>query len=400
MKKKLLVLILALALVFGLTDIIGFNQVSAKTKTEEVKATSITFKTTTGGDFVAGVCKMKITFKLSAAAKEVQLSIVDSNDDVVFTKTIKNVKKNKATTFVWDGKKSKKKYYNEDHYSVQIKVGKTVTNSLDLDVANGAFFFIRKSGFAGGDGSAKKPYQVKNLAQLKKVEEHNGEYFKQVADIDVDYDDFKGMFSKDNQFTGSYDGNNHSISNALLTEGLFHYIGGTGEVKDLTLTGCNAEGHFAGVLTSVNNGSIKKCKVASCNISQGSNAATKGALGGIAGTNYGKITNCEVDGLNAVDSTWNTGLGGICGDNKGNIVLCTVKKSELSAKTGGYNFDHSYAGGLSAWNTGNITNCSVSDTNVIGKHAGLFVGNNSSVVSGCSPKSSDTKLIGEGQAAV
>ena len=401
MKKKLLSVVLTLALVFGIVGTLNFQETNAKTKEpEEVKATSITFKTSTGGDFVAGVCKMKITFRLSAAAKNVQLSIIDSDEEVVYTQTIKSVKKKKATTFQWDGRNKKKKYVAEDFYNVEIKVGETTTNSMELDVNNGSFKLIRKSGFAGGDGSSKKPYQVKNLEQLKNVEEHNGEYFKQVADIDIDYEDFKGMFSEENMFTGSYDGGDHSISNAILTEGLFHYIGEGGEVKNLNFVGINVDGHCAGVVASINSGTIKKCKVDTCNVAQGSYASGNGKLGAIAGINYSKITNCEVTDFTSMDSTSSTSVGGICGENMGNIILCKVKDSDLAST----NYSAYYTGdvgGIAAYNTGNISNCTVTDITIEDKgDIGLFVGENDGVVTGCTPKSSDIGLVGCGNAAV
>lgn len=396
--KKTIGLLLTVIMISGL-----FGNMMIEAKTQDAKATSITFKTSTGGDFVTGVCKMKITFRLNAAAKNVQLNIINSDEEVVFTKTFKSCKKKKAYTLTWDGKNKKKKYVGEDFYNVEIKVGKTSTNSMDLDVANGAFKLIRKSGFAGGDGSEKKPYEVKSLDQLKKVEEHNGQFFVQTADIDIDYADFKGMFSEANMFIGSYDGSDHAISNGIFTEGLFHFVGEGGEIKNLTITGCSSDGHYTGALTRANHGTIKKCKVSSCNLTQGSFGKNSGALGGITGTNYSKITNCEVTGLNAMDTWKDTVAGGICGENQGNIIQCTVKDSEISATGEEWGNRLGHAGGLAGLNSGNVTNCSVTETNVNSykiEAAGLFVGVNEGVVSGCSPKSSDKRLIGSGNDAV
>ena len=395
----LMVFALALALIPS-----GDVNAKAKKKATEVKATSITFKTTTGGDFVAGVCKMKISFKLNNAASKVTVNIFDASDDVVCTKTIsKKIKKNKAYTYTWDGKNTKgKSYVPEGYYSVEIKVGDVSTNSADLDVVNGYVKLIRKSGFAGGDGSEKKPYQVKTLAQLKNMEEHNGMHFKQTADIDIDYEDFSGMFAENNMFTGSYDGGDHSISNGLFTEGLFHFIGEGAEVKNLTLSGCSTDGRYAGILCRANHGTIKKCKVSSCNAAQGSYAG-EGVLGGIAGTNYSKITNCEVSGFAAMNNSAKVAIGGICGNNQGNIVQSNIRAVELSScysHDAGWSNDGD-AGGLAGINSGNITNCSVIDANVEGLGSqGLFVGKNNGVVSGCTPKSSDIKLVGKGNDAV
>ncbi len=290
-------------------------------KSGGAKATAISFETTTGGDFVAGQCDMKITFTLEAAAKNVKVKVVDSDDKVVFSKTVKACKKNKAVSVKWNGKNAKgKKYVSEGVYSVKIASGKAVTASNDLDVAKGSFMFIRNSGFAGGDGSAKNPYKISNLDQLKKTEAHNGRCFEQTADIDVDYGDFSGMFGENNQFTGTYDGKNHTISNAILVEGVFHYIGEGGEVNNLILSGFNVTGNYTGVVCRDNFGTIKNCKVYSSNVSQGASVKDGAALGGIACGNYGKINNCEVTGLTVMDGSDFFLAVVVCVVNSGNII--------------------------------------------------------------------------------
>ena len=55
--KKTIGLLLTVIMISGL-----FGNMMIEAKTQDAKATSITFKTSTGGDFVTGVCKMKITF--------------------------------------------------------------------------------------------------------------------------------------------------------------------------------------------------------------------------------------------------------------------------------------------------------------------------------------------------
>lgn len=116
---KVLALMMALALFVAALPM-GIAEAAAS---KDARATSITFKTTTGGDFVAGANKMKITFKLSAASKNVKLSIVDSSEKAVYTKTYKTCKKGKAYTLSWNGKNKKSKYVGEDYYSVVITAG-------------------------------------------------------------------------------------------------------------------------------------------------------------------------------------------------------------------------------------------------------------------------------------
>lgn len=391
---KVLALMMALALFVAALPM-GIAEAAAS---KDARATSITFKTTTGGDFVAGANKMKITFKLSAASKNVKLSIVDSSEKAVYTKTYKTCKKGKVYTLSWNGKNKKSKYVGEDYYSVVITAGKIETSSMDIDALTGSFKFIRKSGFAGGDGSAKNPYQVNSVESLAKVVEHNGQYFLQTEDIDMEYSDFSSMFSEDYPFNGSYDGGENTISNGLISRALFTAIGKEGEVKNVTISACNISGHEAAPLAVNNDGTVKNCKAYGCNISEGGNTKDDGRLGGLVTRNYGKIMNSEVQDTNISDATWRDTCGGLCSENSGNIIQCKV----ISCKIATTNIGASLAGGIVGYNAGTIINSSVAEDTTISNYydsnRGAIAGKNAGVISSCT-STLDMNMVGQGTAA-
>ncbi len=141
-----------------------------------------------------------------------------------------------------------------------------------------------------------------------------GKTVQLTADIDLVNVDFISIPS----FGGIFDGNGHTIKNIKLTNagsnlGLFRYVEETGIVRNLNVTG-----------------TIKP-------------EGTQKNIGGIVGSNKGRITNCRFTGtINAKDN-----IGGIAGINEPNgyISNCTV----FGTITG-----HNYSGGIVGQNHGII----------------------------------------------
>lgn len=128
-------------------------------------------------------------------------------------------------------------------------------------------------------------------------------------------------------FNGTFEGNNHTLSNVELDGkssdyGFFRYIGELGIVKDLHISG-----------------EIKP-------------SGSQENIGGIAGVNYGTITDCSFDGeVYGIDS-----VGAIAGANKetGKIVSCDSNALVLATNR---------TGGVVGWNDGLISGC-VSESHV------------------------------------
>ena len=137
------------------------------------------------------------------------------------------------------------------------------------------------------------------------------------ADIDLSATEFAGIPI----FCGTFEGNGHTISGLELTEdgsvqGLFRYLTATALVRDLTVTG------------------------------QVLPAGSRGTVGGIAGSNAGRIENCTFSG----DVSGSENVGGLVGINtvSGIIDGCRV--------TGTIHGSH-FVGGIAGENSGVIRNC-------------------------------------------
>ena len=119
-------------------------------------------------------------------------------------------------------------------------------------------------------------------------------------------------------FSGTFDGNGHSITGMALSgdgsmQGLFRHLTDTALVKELTVSGTVCPGGSAsqtGGIAGRNEGRILNC------VFTGSVSGTD-AVGGIAGINAvtGMIENCRVDG----QIQGNHFVGGLAGENSGVI---------------------------------------------------------------------------------
>ena len=222
------------------------------------------------------------------------------------------------------------------------------------------------SEFAGGDGSEENPYHVATAEQLDNVRNYLDKHFKQTADIDLadylssggaGYNEGKGwepigvFVSGDtgNPFTGSYNGNNKTISNLNINRpdkdfvGLFEYS--RGDINNLTLLGVDisGKGTVGGLVGYQRDGKITDCSVS------GSVNGTGSRVGGLIGSSYevgeviGSYSTASVEGFNDV--------GGLIGRND-------YSKIEKCYATGNVKGNSSTTGGLVASNyNGVIKNC-------------------------------------------
>ena len=280
-------------------------------------------------------------------------------------------------------------------------------------------------GGADPNGSPEKPYLIEDLDDFDTFADAAnaatywaaGVHTKLTTDIDLagrtyttaviapDTYPFDNVFDGIS-FSGSFDGQNYTISNLVCTDTQAHYIGlfghtsATSEIIDLNLKGFNLEGdHYVGGLAGENGGSIIDCHseihiqsyygyaggITGENdgtISYSSSSSTvKGCvyLGGLVGWSNGDIDHCNTDGVVQINisngsmtgglvgiqdsgsvtdsfssssvygSNWNDGAGGLIGKNYGIIERCYA--------TGNVSETDYEVGGLVGYNRGSIYNC-------------------------------------------
>jgi len=178
--------------------------------------------------------------------------------------------------------------------------------------------------FSGGTGEPDDPYLISTADELNSIG-HNprlmNAHFKLVNDIDLTGVDFYIIASQYYPFRGTFDGNDHTISNFSYTSpeatgiGFFGYVS-NGRIKNLGLIDPNVhmdKGDFHGCLVGLLAAGI----VTNCYVESGS-VTGQDELGGLVGENGsgGTIMNCYFTG----DATGRENVGGLVGQNSGSVT--------------------------------------------------------------------------------
>jgi hypothetical protein len=263
--------------------------------------------------------------------------------------------------------------------------------------------------FSGnGSGTESDPYQITNIEQLQEMNDELDAHYKLMNDIDAsdtenwnDGEGFDPVGDRYYQFSGTFNGNNYSISNLYINRpdesyiGLFGYnqagIGLQVIIKNVKVVDCDIYGKsyvgaIIGYFNAVNQqdpvdqNMIINCKVtgqiSSVRVSLG------GTVGGIAGYNRMGIilyctSNVELDGRSFI--------GGISGSSGGIVAACS-SYGAIDAELG-------LVGGISGYNGGTIYySFSEMDISAGGSKVGGLVGDNTgATIHNCYARGSLTK---------
>ena len=214
--------------------------------------------------------------------------------------------------------------------------------------------------FSGGTGTSEDPYIIANARDFKHINTYItngygslaaadflGAYYQQTADIDFKNVQMAPIGDSDNQFTGTYDGNNKELQNVNISEtgafaGIFAYVNGNASIKDLTVSGNITK---TGSTTSSCVGGIAGIVRGAATVTGCTNNATITSsatyTGGIAGRLYQSTSSTAISGCTNSGSVTSSEpyTGGIVGQqiNGGTIVEC-VNKGTVSGT--------SYVGGI------------------------------------------------------
>jgi len=217
--------------------------------------------------------------------------------------------------------------------------------------------------FSGCIRTCKEPYQITTIEQLDAIRDTLDGSFILMNDLDFlndasyehpenknDYIQGSGWLpiitSKEEAFTGTFNGQDHIISNLFVNRtthcSLFGIIE-TAEVTNLDLINVDIKGRGAlGCIASHSKSSI----ITHCQV-EGTINGKSYNVGGLVGTNNGTIANCQA----SVDVIGNYYVGGLVGFNEGNIT-----DSSATGEVKGYDFSKEIVniGGLVGGNSGSI----------------------------------------------
>ena len=256
--------------------------------------------------------------------------------------------------------------------------GSAVTHSASVTVVPDLY--------AGGDGSAENPYRIADWTHLENVAQNRDAHFRLVTDLDESTagygdvgsstanggDGFTPIGDNSDRFTGTFDGDNHTIrglyidldrDGGLTTDGvgLFGYVGAGGTVQNVHLrdVDVNNSNGFIGALVGVNEGTVASASMT------GAVSSTGGSAGGLVGWNDGTVRDSYATGT--VTGSGDS-YGGLVGRNEEGTV-------QSSYATGNVTADDFVGGLLGSNRFGEVeTSYTTGEVSGSGEYVGRLVG--------------------------
>jgi len=197
-------------------------------------------------------------------------------------------------------------------------------------------------GWGAGSGTIEDPIRIGNCNFLQKINDNLSAHYMIVRDIDC-----TGIaFNPIGQFTGSVDGQSHSITgiNINLPEtshvGLFSETVSGAQISNISLFETSIVGNqYVGGLVAFNRGTITNCGVSGIVSGNGR------SVGGLVGRNEnGTITDCSAAGTVSGGNY----TGGLIGDS----LYGSITKCSFSGSVDGTRAPFGSIGGLVGWNYG------------------------------------------------
>ena len=148
-----------------------------------------------------------------------------------------------------------------------------------------------------------------------------------IADIDLTGKEWTPIGTESQPYTGTFDGNNYTITGLTVNQtrnyvGLIGCIGSDGTVKNVKLENVNitGDGYFVGGVAGTNYGTIENCSV------DGTLTNNRHYLGGVVGNNYGSIIGCSSSGTITGTSP---NVGGIGGQSVGGTIMACYSVANI-----------------------------------------------------------------------
>lgn len=234
-----------------------------------------------------------------------------------------------------------------------------------------------------GEKPVKKVIPVSTAAELAALCGDNADLtanYRLTRDIDLSGTDFRGIGSRDHPFSGSFDGDGHTVSNMTIHRpednnvGFFNFIRGA-TVKNVTLRNADVTGKYSvGALVGVAAVTVSTVDIAS-NVGN--------TIGNCRA--YGRVTSTNTDLSGSSKGSYTGGLIGFNdGDSDAKTGLSVLSSVDGCIADVDVTAGAIYAGGLAGGNFGYITD-SKARGNVSGASCtGGFVGGNDGKIYDCS----------------
>lgn len=239
--------------------------------------------------------------------------------------------------------------------------------------------------FAGGTGTAEDPWQISTAEQLYRIHDDLTAHYILITDIDLSaYENWTpiGAFQSlsdapedaevphpDYAFTGTFNGDGHTISNLTVSSdapmgaGLFGCAAGTENgaayIRNFTLKNVNVSGFY--LVGGAVGLQFMNCPVSDIHLVGENTLTGMQGIGGIVGTGFDLISNCSA----TADIIVQGDDGACAGLIAGGTTMSSVKNCEVTG--GKITAEGNATWGFGAlcgapWGAAEITDCKVSGT--------------------------------------
>lgn len=239
--------------------------------------------------------------------------------------------------------------------------------------------------FAGGTGTAEDPWQISTAEQLYRIHDDLTSHYILISDIDLSaYENWTpiGAFQSlsdapedaevphpDYAFTGTFNGDGHTISNLTVSSdapmgaGLFGCAAGTENgaayIRNFTLKNVNVSGFY--LVGGAVGLQFMNCPVSDIHLVGENTLTGMQGIGGIVGTGFDLISNCSA----TADIVVQGDDGACAGLIAGGTTMSSVKNCEVTG--GKITAEGNATWGFGAlcgapWGAAEITDCKVSGT--------------------------------------
>jgi hypothetical protein len=262
--------------------------------------------------------------------------------------------------------------------------GSETTLYYDADYGDDSLSFEMGSGNVNlyavwVDGTPiRTPQEMESLIPLNMGEDY---YVTRDIDFSTEYlaadlsaDDFPTIGSQSDDFSGSFNGLNHTLSNLTMTAsedyyGLFANVSGT--ISDLTITDAtlvSEDYSYIGILAGKATGTISDCTISSSSITLNSTCGYVGAMIGYANGSTIEDTNTDEGHYTVSDITINSdngnpsnNIGGLIGwlENSSSVSGCSASTITIDY------CDYNTGGLIGCTDDSTVSECSITDLELV-----------------------------------
>ena len=335
-------------------------------------------------DYTEGLASVRLTGLSTENGNPAEIAPYDKGGDT-YTALVAPQSVAAGTAFITCAFNNGKVFVYKMKNDAEWKAGEEYTYTVSLAAAEDPGYTVSE------DGNTYEVYNADGLKAVADIANSGSLDINITLDKDITLTGEWTPIGSDNwhQYTGTFDGGNHTISGLTVTgsneyAGLFGRIGSGGTVKnvkleDVQITSDNQYANVGGV-AGYSRGNIENCSVSGSVSSRhtaggvvgqqfggsitlcGSSATVKGTgeVGGVAGKtdNSATLTACYATGNVTFEraSTINTFAGGVVGSNGGSILTaCYATGNVIGTGTGTGSI---YVGGVTGDNSsGTLTAC-------------------------------------------